>query len=40
MGRPAGSPVILGEDVEKAIEEKIFRSNLYEEKIPGSDFLR
>jgi predicted ATP-dependent protease len=29
----AGSPVIRGEDVEKALGEKIFRSNLYEEKI-------
>ena len=29
----AESPVIRGEDVEKAVEEKIFRSNLYEEKI-------
>jgi len=29
----AESPVIRGEDVEKAIAEKIFRSNLYEEKI-------
>jgi lon-related putative ATP-dependent protease len=28
-----GSPLIRGEDVEKAIEEKVFRSNLYEEKI-------
>jgi predicted ATP-dependent protease len=29
----ADSPVIRGVDVEKALEEKIFRSNLYEEKI-------
>ena len=33
MGRAGAALAIMAQHVEKAIEEKIFRSNLYEEKL-------